>query len=300
MRRLVLIGILCGCQPNFGNPLSLVSDTRLLAVRGEPAEAIPGASVKLTPLVASPSGTVALPALDWSLCLQPLPSTENDVVNAACLQAGGTSAVASGDPAPTLTLPGNGCQLFGPDLPPQVAGQPSPRPQAPDATGGYYQPLRIDLGKVSSIALERIQCGAAGASMDLAEQFQMKYSPNRNPALTPLLAMVNGQAVALDQVARGARVTLVAGWTPESVESYPVVDALDQLLVEHREAMSVAWFASDGAFTDEETGRAENDSALSTSNTWMAPSIATKVYVWLVLHDSRGGQDFASYTIVVR
>lgn len=296
----LLLVVAAGCQPNFGSPLSLVTEPRVVAVRAEPAEATPGQRVMLTPLVVSPSGTVAMPSLDWSVCLQPKPATENDVVAAACSQAGGTTPVATGAAAPTISLPSNGCRLFGPDLPPQVAGQPPPRSRPADATGGYYQPLRVDLGGASSFALERIRCGAAGASMELAQQFQAQYTPNQNPTLAPLAAAVDGVPATLDGIARGARVSFSVGWTAESPERYPVVDALDQILVTRREAMSVAWFASDGAFVDEETGRGEDDATLDTTNVWTAPSAAATVYLWIVLRDSRGGQDFAGYTVSVR
>jgi hypothetical protein len=308
MRRLALVLLVAGCQPSLGPPLSLVDAARVVAVRAEPAEALPGASVTLTPLVVSPAGTVAQPRLDWSLCLAPKPTTENDVVSAACLQAGGTTPVARGVAAPTIALPSSACRLFGPDLPPEVAGAPAPRARAPDATGGYYQPFVIDFSSrlsdgrssMPTIALERIRCGLAGASMALAVAFSLQYTPNRNPTLTPLGASVAGHAVALDQIPRGAVVNFTVGWSADSPERYPVLDPLAQTLISHREAIRVAWLASDGAFHDEETGRGEDDVLLDSANAWQAPARATIVHLWIVLRDSRGGVDFASYDLTVR
>ena len=286
------------CRPDFGASLSLVDSTRIIDVRSEPPEANPGDAVVLTPHAVSSAGNLTVP-LAFSLCLAPKPATENDAVNASCLAPGGTEPVASGALA-TVTLPRDACRLFGPDLPPQMAGQPQLLPRAADATGGYYQPVRIDGAGPTVMALVRVRCNLAAASPDLAAAFAAQYTPNRNPRLGALTATVAGAPAALDAVPAGARVTFQVSWTPDSPESYPVLDPLAQTLSTHREAMSVSWFATDGAFLDERTGRAENDLALDTSNEWTAPASSGAVQLWIVLRDSRGGSDFAYYPLVVR
>jgi hypothetical protein len=253
----------------------------------------------MTSLVVSPAGTVPAPALDWSLCLAPKPSTENNVVNASCLASGGSQALASATPTASVTIPYDACRLFGPQVPPQPAGQPPFAPRAPDATGGYYQPVRVDFQGDASIALERIECSPPGASLDLAAQFEQLYTPNRNPSLAELTAAVEGQPVQLGAVPAGASVTFTAGWTPDSPESFPVVDAFNQLLVFHREALTVSWYATAGVFRDERTGRAEEDLSLQTSNSWTAPPTPGEVHAWIVLRDSRGGGDFREFAITV-
>jgi hypothetical protein len=274
---------LAACQPDFAAPLSLVDGPRLLAVRAEPPEAATGDVVTLTPLVAAPDGTVLMPALRWSLCLEPKATSENGAVSPACLADGGTTALAG----PTLRLPADGCRLFGPDVPPPLAGQPPTAPRAPDATGGYYQPLRADLdGAPSGIVLERLRCAPAGASLELARAFQQQYTPNQNPQLTPLITTRDGRTI-----------TLSAGWTASSAESYPVIDTLSQTLVLQREALTVSWYVSAGTLRDGRTGRSADDAALETSNRWTAPADAGTVHLWLVLRDSRGGVDFASYEL---
>ena len=76
-----------GCKPDLGDPVSLVKETRILAVKSEPPEAAPGATVHLTALVASPthtappSGPAAL-AVTWSDCTTPKPPSENNFVSA--------------------------------------------------------------------------------------------------------------------------------------------------------------------------------------------------------------------------
>jgi hypothetical protein len=299
-RALVLLLLAAGCRPDFGPSLSRVTAPRVAAVRFEPAEATPGSSVTATAFVVAPGGTMS-PSLDWSVCLTPKATTVNDVVDPACLQPGGTVALSS-TPAPeTLTLPAMGCRLFGPDTPPQMAGQPPLQSRAPDVTGGYYQPVRADLDGAATIALARIHCALAGASFEVAAEYAATYMNNRNPTLTPVAAYAaDGTPVALDAIAAGSVVTLAVGWTDDSPESFPVLDPLAQVLVTHREAMTVSWLADGGAIGATNTGRGENDPALFTTTTWTAPSTPGTTQLFVVLHDSRGGVDFATWPLTVR
>lgn len=294
---IALLG-LGGCQPDFGQPLSLVTATRILAVRGQPAEAAPGALVSFDVLTASPDGTVAAPPLSWALCDQPKPLTDNNVVSDACLGA----LTPIGPPAPTtITLvPADACRLFGPDTPPATPGEPALRPRDPDATGGYYQPIRASLNDTVAFGLERLRCNLAGASLAIAQEFQMRYTANQNPQLTPLIAADEGQPIALDALPAGRKITFTVGWTADSPETFPVLDPASQTLVDHREAMRVSWFASAGAFADERTGSDENDPALTTSDEWTAPAEPGPAHLWVVLRDSRGGVAFAGYELTVR
>jgi hypothetical protein len=288
------------CQPDFGAPLSRVTVPRVAAVKLEPPEAAPGAMVTATAFVVAPDGALA-PAIDWSLCLVPKATTVNDVVDPACLQPGGTTPVASTAAPVGVTLPANGCRLFGSDTPPQAPGQPPTQTRAPDVTGGYYQPLRLDLAGASTIALARIRCALAGASFDVATEFAATYVANRNPLLTALVAYDgSGALVPLDAVAAGSTVTLGVGWTPESVESFPVLDPVSQELVTHREAMTVSWLASAGAIEGTNSGRAEDDAALFTTTRFTAPLTPGVVHLFVVLRDSRGGADVAAVDATVR
>lgn len=84
-------------------------------------------------------------------------------------------------------------------------------------------------------------------------------------------------SVALDGMPSSARVALRVGWS----------------------AMRVSWFATGGTFDADKTGRAEDDPATTSDNLWTAPSPGV-VHLWIVLRDSRGGVDWASYDLVVR
>ncbi len=133
----------------------------------------------------------------------------------------------------------------------------------------------------------------------MSQEFRARYTANQNPTLVSLQALVGDTPISLDSLPAGQRIRLLATWSSDSAESYPVFDSASQTLADHREALWVSWFVTAGAFADSVTGRDENDTAVSTENPWQSPATGGVVFLWLVLHDSRGGVDFASYTLTV-
>jgi len=89
----------------------------------------------------------------------------------------------------------------------------------PDATGGYYQPLRLDLGAEQAIFRERLSCGLAGASLAMSQAFRRalhrKQKSNPGVAVSP----AGETPVSLDALPASQRVRLFATWSPDSVES---------------------------------------------------------------------------------
>jgi hypothetical protein len=296
-RRVLLLAIAAaaGCIPDVPSTDAIVSAPRILAVRGDPAEAKPGTPVVYTPLVAGPGGTVVSPAVVWAYCLAPKPLTDDDVVSTACLGMGPLDPLGAGASV-TAPLPANACSLFGPVTP---AG--GGRPRDPDSTGGYYQPLRADLAGASTVfALERIACDLADAPAAEATAFAAAYTLNANPQLAPLQATAGAMPVSLDQVLAGSRVALTASWPPSSAETYAYYDAASNTVTSHREAMQVAWYTTSGTLDEETTQRAEDDPSTTSDNTWTAPPAPGPAHLWIVLRDSRGGVDFATYDVTVR
>ena len=58
--------------------------------------------------------------------------------------------------------------------------------------------------------------------------------------------------------------------------------------------MRVSWYATAGSFEHDITGRSEFDTETFADNTWK-PGDPGYGHMWVVLHDSRGGTDFADY-----
>ena len=284
-----------GCAEKVDTNDSVVTSMRIIAVRADPAEAPPGSPVSFTAMVAAFDGTIQYAPIDWDFCVAPKPLTTDDVVSTACLTAQSRIPAGAG-PNMTATTPANGCALFGPDLPP---GQGQPR--SADATGGYYQPLSAALEEVgASVVLARITCNLAGASAATAAAFAQAYVPNTNPSLLPLSASIDGAAVPLTTVPAGSRVDLTASWPAGSAETYAYYDASSDSVTTQREAMSIAWYTSAGGFDVESTTREGDDPATSSSNTWTAPGPGVTTHLWVVLRDSRGGVDFATYDVATQ
>jgi len=63
--------------------------------------------------------------------------------------------------------------------------------------------------------------------------------------------------------------------------------------------MRVSWFATDGSFDQDRTGRDETDMTTATDNDWVAPTTPGVVHLWLVLRDSRGGIDWRALDLTV-
>ncbi len=290
---LALVAASAHCLPTLSGSDSVVTATRILAVRAEPAEAAPGAKVTFTPLVVGPGGTVNDATVAWDFCTAQKPITEDNVVSSACLGTGALVAAGVG-PTTTANTPAKGCSLFGPDT-----GSTGFRPRDPDATGGFYQPLRAELsGAPEAFALARIHCDLPNASADAAAAFAMAYKLNQNPRLQSLTATKDGKPIALSSIPAGSRVVLEASWAASSAETFAYFDPAAQTVGSQREAMQVAWYSSGGAFDTESTGRASDDSATTSDDGWQAPAEATTTHVWIVLRDSRGGVDFDSYELV--
>lgn len=281
------------CRPEFSDDYWRIEASRVLAVKSEPAEAKPGMPLTFTAFLSEPGAPSELP--DWSFCTAPKPPTENNVVSAACLGPGSLIAADSGLSIEG-TLPLAGCTLFGPNSPPGNF-----RPRDPDISGGYYQPLRLDLaGSEPTFHLQRIACDLADASSDVATQFGLSYVPNENPRLSPIHATVDGRAVALDHIPLGALVELTVSWSASDAESYVYFDRTLQVLSQRREAIRASWYTNGGSLGTESTGRSESDFALTAQNHWTAPKHAGNFALWVVLRDSRGGVDFARYGLVVQ
>jgi hypothetical protein len=192
--------MLMGCRPNLGPEDSLVTSTRILAVKADPPEAKPGTQVTYKALVASPRGTETHAVIVWRWCVAPKPLAENNVVSSACFAESSLIRAGAGLSI-TAATPSNACALFGPDTPPGGF-----RPRDPDPTGGYYQPLRGDLVDAAPVfELARILCDLAVAPADLASEYAKEYVPNANPHLLPLAVTIDGAVASLNAIPPGAR-----------------------------------------------------------------------------------------------
>jgi len=301
------------CKPDVGDPPSLITAPRILAVRSDPAEVEPDHTVAYQMWIAAPDGTgaaagTAPPEVQWGFCTDPAPLSSNNVVNDDCLAT--AQALPDSGPAIQAKVPIDACTTFGPTPPAPLPGQPPRRPHDADVTGGYYQPVRaqatLDSEPLSpGIGLTRITCDLPDAPFDVFSEFRRRYRANTNPTLTGVAALgPDGAAIAspdgagLPPLPARTPVTLRASWTADSVESFPVFDPASRTLVDHREAIRVSWFVSAGALAEGRTGRGEAETETFADDVWTTPE-AGPAYLWVVVRDSRGGVAFAGYTVTI-
>jgi hypothetical protein len=278
MRRACLLLLAAACAPDLGPPDFLVDRPRVIAIKATPPEVAPGASASFQLLAVGPSGPLDASAADWGLCTTPLSLTESGTVATACEAA--LPVIAQGA-APSIAVSQDSCSVFGP-----ILSSSTLRSRNPDATGGYFQPVQVQFSGATAFAQERLLCPLGQATLAISLDFQSRYKANQNPVIA-------GFAVP-SAVSAGQRVPLTVSWDASSVEVYPVFDAPNLRLVDTAEVLSVSWYATSGTFDQDRTSA----TGLASSNTWTAPASGT-VFLWAVLHDSRGGLDFAQQQATV-
>jgi hypothetical protein len=293
--RCFAVGALLGlaaCEPDLGERRSILTETRILAVRGDPPEARPGEEVRYAMLVASPSGPVPSAVASWAHCATPKSLLENGAASRACL-ADGVRPFGVGKGV-TAAIPADACSLFGSEV-----ASAEQRPRDPDVSGGFYQPVRVMVeGAAPAFGLQRVRCSYASINGDIANAYAQGYVPNRNPDLEPLEASIEGRSIALTSLPPGARVVLRLGWA--ETETYLLYDPNARALTTRRETMRASWFATAGSFTADRTGRAAEEPERWTENTWSAPDTIGTVHLFTVLRDDRGGVAFAAHELAVR
>lgn len=190
-----------------------------------------------------------------------------------------------------------------------------------------------------TVGTTRLDCGLAGATQDQAAEYAKQHRPNESPALASLLWRdEHDQTIPTDgqgdpvRVARGRTMSLRATWaacpsSPEcgdgicspgedstcddckmatpvgctGSEPYLELDPAKHALVHRHEAIRVSWFATDGDYDHDRTGRTEAETKTASSdNAWTAPKGKGEVRLWIVIRDDRGGVGWASYRIDVQ
>lgn len=334
----ILVAAGPSCKPDLDQIVSIIDAPTVLAVRSDPAEAAPMTDMTFTALYVGPDGDIVRPQVGWSFCEARKPLAELGPVNTKCEETSGDWFVVLGTGGAVKgTVPADACKLFGPDVPPPEMGQPQGRPVDPDSTGGFYDPVQVYAPGASTVVTideARLTCGAGVIPADVGVDYLHRYHPNTNPAVASL--SIAGKALVTsgkgtNAVSRGQHVDLEVAWPrcptvdacgdgfcgPDETstscdadctmqlgcggaERYVVFSQTSQALVDVRESVAAAWFATGGSFDSDRTGRNANDLTTTSDNGWTAPSTAGPVHLWIVLRDDRGGTGWAEYAFDVR
>jgi hypothetical protein len=290
---LAVLAVGVGCRPELDDRPWLVRSLQIVGVKLEPPEVTPGTETTANVIAIGPDAVPDVSMTAWALCHSSKSLGEDRVVSPDCLAPSTTDAI--GSPV-HLTVPTDACQSFGPNVPQPAAGEPPTRPHDPDASGGYYQPVTASLGASVAATLERVRCGLADASLDVARAFQDTYRPNENPMITSLT--LDGVGIPPRSIPSGATVSLDVAWSAMSMESFPVFDRSTRGLVTTDEVLTVSWYVTGGTL-ERAASEVRDRAILSTSTSWVAPSSPAQVELLVMLRDSRGGSDARHLTVLV-
>jgi len=330
--------LLAGCVPELIDDTPYVDEPRVLAIRLDPPEAVPGATVRASALFADAEGLVDGDPFVWSFCVARKPLAELGPVSPRCYEPGEAWEAMDGAQG---ALPADGCARFGPNPPPAEAGESGGRPVDPDPSGGYYQPVvasRPAVDEEPTLAFARLRCGIPNVNQETFVAWNRAYRDNVSP-MPETLSVVGeaGTVVPWEgtgdaiEVQAGATMTLEVAWpacpdsascgdgvcSPEEdvttcrddceiptgcngAERYVVWDTADKILRLRREALSIAWYVTGGTVAEARTGRSADDPERTSRNEWTAPSSAGEVWGAVVLRDDRGGVGYRSFRVRVR
>lgn len=326
---------LIGCVPELDVDESVIDTPRLLAVRATPAEAAPNERVTYDALYVDAEGNAVDAPIGWHRCLVPPTLDEAGAVRAECLtfdaapELRETLAFA---PRAEATIPFDICRRFGPD-PRVLESGGTARPPSPDVTGGYSQPIVVELPEEATFDFSffehRIRCNLAGVPQDVSVAFRRRYRTNVAPELTTIRAIhEDGREESIDAelVARsGERVQLVVGWrecpreptcgdgvclpsedvetcaedctTPvgcAGAETFLRYDGTEGALVEEREQLRAFFATSAGSFETERAGVASDELAREVGSLLTVERAGT---IHVVVRDSRGGVGWRSLRV---
>ena len=190
------------------------------------------------------------------------------------------------------------------------------------------------------VGVTRLLCKlAAGANQQQAAQFTRDYRPNQNPNIQQIaVTRPSGETTVVDtaaepaSVTHGERLNFEITWPIcpltancgdnicsagedltncpsdcqnfqgcEGSEPYLSYDTVTQSLLNRRESIRISWYATDGNFEHDRTGRAESEADQpNSSNTWTAPDNAKIVRFWLVIRDDRRGVNWATFDMQIQ
>jgi len=149
---MVLVGSACSEDPD---PASLILGERVLAIRAEPPEAVPGETVRLTPLVVSPEGTLT-EGVDFSATWWRCPDNEATALadEERCAAADTRTTLGGGVPLAHEIDPA----LFDPAPDAEADDTGAPDEQLLGAALGYWRVLGLtmDAGGQREEAIKRV------------------------------------------------------------------------------------------------------------------------------------------------
>jgi hypothetical protein len=286
------LAAVAGCSNDF-DPSSYLApgSLRVLGVVADPAEAAAGDTSTLTVI------TPDLPAptsYDWVVCTQPPPPGSSSV-DPLCLEADMGDflvPVAGNGPSALVTMPASAS--------PTTLG-------IPDATGGFYVPVKVRatmgeavLDTVYGLRLALPGIEPANHNPVIASASLVSEPLDASPMSVTELSTDPANPTP---VAVGSEPTLRLQLTPDSFEVYPQLTGTppNTTIKMTTEEPRFFWYADAGIFTNDTTGMDQPDTQLKLDdNKHHPPRAGDRINVIVVVRDERGGTTFTHRYLVVQ
>lgn len=262
------LALSAGCAMDF-DPVSLLTETRVLAVEVTPLEVGPGERVRLTPRVFVPAGSTTATTATWSFC----PFTAGARAGYACALpacetslTGGADGALDADPTALALaciekLTASGVSLG--------AGTSTGTPQLPEQVEMLF---RLTVAGLTTLV--RVPYYPGGVPMP-------RNTPPRIAEIT-LGGVAASTTTPAAPLAKDAKLDVVVRADPTSLDSY--VDEADRA---RNEEPIVSYYTTAGRF---ENDRADGLDATGTLEAIELLPADTSATVYVVLRDGRGGQ----------
>lgn len=301
------------CGQEF-EPFNLVEGLRVLAIRAEPPELLPGDRAEIVPLIHAPQGEAV--SYRWSWC--PFASG----------RVSGFDCVVDQETLDTLVL------AFAPEqarkLPPLELGS---EPVAdfeysfdPELLAGICRQLKEGFAPELAFIPEcersvpivlRLEVRAGLERVEAVKELSLKLGSdderNENPEVLGVFATVGADGVrtVLDEdgvtmLPREKRVSLEVEVEPEEAENYVAPDPQRSgEMLERRESLFMTWYVTAGSTEYGRTGYFEGEASIDglLGNSWKVEKsdqpTAGPDYLYVVLQDNRGGVSWAARSIEI-
>jgi hypothetical protein len=282
----MLAVLACACVASERGSDSTVDHARIIAVIATPPESVPSASVHYRAVIAAPDGTPA-PTLSWSYCRTPRSAGDNTAASPACATTE-ERALMSTQLAIDAPVPSDACTIFGSETP---SGHTSARA---DATGGYYQPLRVALaGGEAAVVRQRIACALPNAPLSAARDYAQHYVPNTAPSIQGMRVLADGGELDLGRLPQREVLTIELALSVDARQKYLFYDPQTGGLTIKEEQLSATWFTTDGVFDDAITQVSET----TARNQLRRAGMGAVAELWIVVRDDRGGTAVQQQTL---
>jgi hypothetical protein len=276
--------LVAGCGQSF-DPEQKVLGVRLLAAKADPPEAGPGETTHLSSLTFDAMGRAV--SVSWKLCTLAPSSAESTSVNSACI----TDQTDAGDYLVDLGT-GDAIDFTVPQVDPRTLG-------IPDLSGGLYLPIRV-----------RVTAGADTTTGVFGLRYAYAPIPrNHNPTVSDVLEVTargdqdgGGESAEplapMRAVAEDDQLVLRTELAMDSAEAYLRISGAPPKITMATETLNQSWFVTAGTIGG---GRLPADGPYARFTlSKPVPAAGTPIDLWVVVHDGRGGVDWAHRQLLVR